>query len=403
MSKGKLKAKEASQSVGYGYSSILSDLLTSLNRPITNSDEYRSYYKQMLLNDETIGSGIEYLTGRIVSRIGAYSHEDERIRELVNRSIESIRGTLTEVRRSILRDSFVYGYGVGEYTLKSERGQWILSSIQILDPASLEFKMKEFEDNSYGIGSVIQKTGITEVEIPAEKCIIKTYGDSTSPYGRSLLRRCYRWWALKNAIPKLWAICLERFGMPILHGKASGNDTHKKLNEALSNLNSRSYITTDKESEVNAIYSPSGAISSNYTQAEELCDKMIYRAMFLPSLLGTGENGGSYSLGQVHFELFNATAASLAADYADAELEQIWRHIIEWNFGEQDDYGDFIITDTMPMSEKLTMSTMLMNLSQFGVIAPESDQKWIRETLGLPDMEEGAVSPEWQLEGRETE
>lgn len=154
----------------------------------------------------------------IVSRIGAYSHKDDRITDLVNRSIENIRGTITDARRGILRDSFVYGYGVGEYTLKSEAGRWILSSIQMLDPMSVEFKMEQFPDNSYGIGSVIQKAGITEVEIPAQKCIIKTYGDNTTLYGKSLLRRCYRWWSLKNAIPKLWAICLERFGMPILHG-----------------------------------------------------------------------------------------------------------------------------------------------------------------------------------------
>ena len=393
-----MKVQDAAQSVGYGYSSILTELLTALNRPITNSDEYRSYYKEMLMNDETIGTGIEYLTGRIVSRIGAYSHEDAKITELVNRSIESIRGTLTEVRRSILRDSFVYGYGVGEFTLKSEAGRWILSSIQVLDPTGLEIKMKQFADNSYGVGAVVQKSGLIEAEIPAEKCIIKTYGDSTTPYGKSLLRRCYRWWVLKKAIPKLWAICLERFGMPILHGKASGNETRKKLNEALSNLNSRSYITTDEKSEVQAIYSPSGAISSNYHQAEELCDKMMYRAMFLPSLLGAGENGGSYSLGQVHFELFNATAAALAEDYVDTELEMLWRPIIEWNYGEQADYGDFLITDTMPVSEKVAMSTMLMNLAQVGVIAPESDRDWIRDYLGLPDLEEGAVNPEWELE-----
>ena len=77
---------------------------------------------------------------------------------------------------------------------------------------------------------------------------------------------------------------------------------------------------------------------------------MIYRAMFLPSLLGSGENGGSYSLGQIHFELFNATAAALAEDYIDVELEMLWRPIIEWNFGPQENYGDFMITDAMPVS-----------------------------------------------------
>lgn len=397
MAKQVLKAKDASQSVGYGYSSILSQLLTALDRPITNSDEFRSYYKQMLSNDETIGTGLEYLTGRVVSRIGAYSHEDTKIKQLVDKSIESIRGTMTDVRRAILRDSFAYGYGVGEFTVKNDGGQWILSSIQVLDPTSIKFRMQQFKDNSYGIGAIIQDTGTGEVEIPAGKCIVKTYGDSTTPYGKSLLRRCYRWWSMKNAIPKLWAVCLERFGMPILHGQAADKDTAKKLNEALSNLNSRAFITTDKESEIHAIFTPSGAISSNYLQAEELADKMMYRAMFLPSLMGAGENGGSYSLGQVHSELFNATAAALAEDYVDAELEQLWRPLIEWNFGEQDNYGDFMVADTMPLSEKAAMSGMLLNLAQFGVIAPEADRDWIRESLGLPDLEEGAVTPEWQM------
>ncbi|MBR1437401.1 MAG: hypothetical protein IJ587_02570, partial [Synergistaceae bacterium] len=178
-----LKPKEVSQSVGYGYSQILNDILTALDRPILNNDEFRSYYKQMLSNDETIGTGMEYLTGRIVSRIGTYSHEDERIKELVDRSIESIKGTMTDVRRGILRDSFAYGYGVGEFTLKSENGRWILSSVQILDPTSVKFRMEKREDNSYGVGAVIQDAGFEEVEIPAGKCIIKTYGDSTTPYG----------------------------------------------------------------------------------------------------------------------------------------------------------------------------------------------------------------------------
>lgn len=397
MAKQSMKVKEAASSVGYGYSQIITELLTSLDRPITNSDEYRSYYKQMLMNDETVGTGLEYLTGRVVSRIGTYSHEDERIKGLVDRCIESIRGTLTEARRGILRDSFAYGFGVGEFTLKSEDGKWVLSSIQILDPTSLEFRMKKFDDNSYGVGSVVQKAGISEVEIPVGKCIIKTYGDNTTPYGKSLLRRCYRWWSFKNAIPKLWAVALERFGTPLFHVRTDSKSQEKDLDNAMRNMVSRSHIITDMKTEIHAIASTNGGMSGGYITAEELCDKMMYRAMFLPSLLGSGENGGSYSLGQVHLELFNATAAALAEDYIDTELEMLWRPIIEWNFGPQEDYGSFMITDAIPTGEKLSMSTMLLNLAQAGVIAPESDREWIREMLGLPEVEEGAVSPEWQL------
>lgn len=131
MSKQSMRAKEASQSVGYGYSGIISEILTALDRPITNSDAFRSYYKQMFSDDETIGTGLEYLTGRVVSRIGAYSHEDERIKELVDRSIESIRGTMTDIRYGILRIRLVYDYGTLEFTFKNNSGEWILTKVEI--------------------------------------------------------------------------------------------------------------------------------------------------------------------------------------------------------------------------------------------------------------------------------
>ena len=125
---------------------------------------------------------------------------------------------------------------------------------------------------------------------------------------------------------------------------------------------------------------------------------MMYRAMFLPSLLGSGENGGSYSLGQVHFELFNATAAALAEDYIDAELEQLWRSLIEWNFGKQENYGNFVINDTTPINEKVSLSSMFMNLAQVGMLDIESDRNLVREMLGLPELDEGAITPRWELE-----
>lgn len=401
--KKELTAHEAEQSIGYGFSKIINDLLTSIDRPITNSDQFKTYYKDMVSNDETISTALEYLTGGITAKIGSYVHNDERIQELVERSIESVRGTMTEIRRSILRDSFAYGFGIGEFTIKAENSSWLLSSIQILDPTSVELRMTQFEDNSYGVGAVVQKAGFNDVEVPAGKCIIKTYGDSTTPYGRSLLRRCYRWWSFKKAIPKLWAVALERFGMPILHAKTHGNTKAvDNLKVSLANLESRSYIVTDTETEINAV-SSTGVISDSYSLAEEYCDKMIYRAMFLPPLLGAGEYGGSYSLGKVHMDQFDKTVTALAVDYIDTELECLWRPLIEWNFGPQDNYGNFIINDLISSDEKKILSEMTLNLANSGVIDPDSDRNWIREQLGLPEADENAVFPRWQLENQKYE
>ena len=408
MGKGKkykaLSPQEATNSVGNGYSAIITQLLSSLDQPIRNTDQFRQFYKQMLEDDESIGTGLEYLAGRVVSKIGEFSHDNQRVKELVDHSIESVRGTMTEIRKDILRNSFAFGFGVAEFTVKNEGGVWVLSSMPVYDPSTISFKMARFPDNSYGIGAVMQKSGMgQDIEIPAGKCLIKTHGNGNSPYGHSLLRRCYRWWAFKRAVPKLWAVALERYGMPLLHGTADSEGTGKKLEEALANINSKAYVVTNDKCNVQTVGAPGGDISSGYMAADELCDKKIYRALFLPSLLGSGENGGSYSLGQVHLELFNATAVSLAEEYIDCELEQLWRPLIEWNFGPQENYGEFAITDSIPADEKKTLSEMLLNLANAGVVDPDSDREWMREVLGLPEPEEGAVFPKWELERKPKE
>ena len=77
MPKKELTAHDAEQSIGYGYSKIINDLLTALDRPITNSDEFRNYYKQMISNDETISTALEYLTGGVTAKIGSYTNSLE--------------------------------------------------------------------------------------------------------------------------------------------------------------------------------------------------------------------------------------------------------------------------------------------------------------------------------------
>ena len=41
---------------------------------------------------------------------------------------------------------------------------------------------------------------------------------------------------------------------------------------------------------------------------------------------------------------------------------------------------------------------MLLNLANAGVVDPDSDREWMREVLRLPEPEEGAVFPKWELE-----
>ncbi|MBQ7264454.1 MAG: hypothetical protein IJR14_12155, partial [Synergistaceae bacterium] len=67
-------------------------------------------------------------------------------------------------------------------------------------------------------------------------------------------------------------------------------------------------------------------------------------------------------------------------------------------------YGEIQIADEVGTEDKRLMTAMLADLAGIGAIDPETDRAWIRETLGLPDAEEGAAFPQWSLErGEERE
>jgi hypothetical protein len=391
----------SSKTIGYGYSRIAKSILDNMTQPIPNSDKFRRHYAEMIQEDETIGTGLDYLSGRVLSKIGTYVHQDERIKEFVDDCIENIHGTMKQSRKSLIYNAFGFGYGVGEYTVTPHEGQWRLSSLSVYDPLSLSFIPKKREDGSYTIGTVVQKvSGSEDIKIPAEKCVIFTNGNSSTPYGNPLLRRCYRWWIFKKAIPLLWSVSLERFGTPILYGKANTPALVEHMSEAFENLASKAYLITDTSSDISAIQGLTGG--GEFAVADELCDKKIYRALYLPSLLASGENGGSYALGGIHLELFDYQTTTYAEEYKEIELEQLWRPLIEFNFGPQDDYGDFTINDSMPMDEKLKMASLATALSSSGMLEPKDDMNVFREAFGLKKLEEEDLTA-WLLKQEEKE
>ncbi|MCF4151763.1 DUF935 domain-containing protein [Dethiosulfovibrio sp. F2B] len=389
--------KEKSKVFGFGYSDLAMQLMSAMDQPVANNDYKASQYKEML-NDETIGTGMEYLCYSIVGKIRGYSHPDEKIKDLIDNCQMSLRGTLEEARRSLLENGLGYGFGVSEFSLFENNGALSLSSLQSYDPQTLKFIFGKGEDNAIRIAKIRQSAGGKDLDIPVEKCVVYRHGTGSTPYGRSRLRRCWRWYAFKRAIPKFWAVALERFGMPALVGKSEDTEQMDKI---LSGAHSKSHFAIGLEDEISTL---NGGTSGNgttmgtgYEQALSFCNKMLYRAMFLPSLLEGGEGGGSYSLGAIHWRMFNDACLWLARELAEVEIEQLWRPIIEWNFGPQESYGELDVSDSGTPDEKKIMSEVFLNAVNGGYIYPdEGDAEWMRERLGFPEEPEGGEAVPWR-------
>lgn len=121
-----------------------------------------------------------------------------------------------------------------------------------------------------------------------------------NPYGKPLLSTLYWLWFFKQNGFKFWAKCLERFGTPILLGKADSSEPQEML-EALLNAHAQSVISVDKDDDVQVLNSAGGGSQG---QAFDLFNNAIIRQIqkvVLGQTLTSGnDGGGSRALGEVH-------------------------------------------------------------------------------------------------------
>jgi len=381
---------------GVGYSEVASQLMLDLTQPIYNNDAMLENYYEMSEMDETVGTGLEFLCFSVVRKMQSFTHENKKIQELVEQCVNNLQGTVEDMRKGVLMNAMIYGFGVGEFSLFPLKSQWILSALQVYDSRALSFVMEKKSNNSIGLKYVHQNLGFDQIFIPAEKCWVYRFNAITNPYGKSRLKRCWKWYSFKKAIPKLWAIALERYGMPALVGKSTDTDAMMSM---LSQLYSNAYAAILPDDEISVLEKPNGTgLGDAYERAASFCNKMIYRSLFLPSLLEAGEGGGSYSLGEVHWDMFDDACLWLAQELAEAEIEQLWRPIIEWNMGEQEDYGDIAVANTQSPEELKILSEIFSNGVNCGMLYPdEGDAEWMREKMHFPrEIELGGEPIPWR-------
>ena len=221
-------------------------------------------FKRMVDTDDTIGSGIDFLTIALAARIGRYVHPNEEITEFVNKTLEGIEGGWTKTIKSILSATWA-GFSVGEVVWANKEEGFVPQKIVILPPTTVLFETERTGEltpdgimqyqrnyNPYlatnGFGYLTGSAGLgvgflgmdagrpdpfakfgdfpfplrtansfnyLSIRIPTQKCIHFTFdaqGQSGNPYGRSLARRIYKYYVMEDAINQMMMIALDRKG-----------------------------------------------------------------------------------------------------------------------------------------------------------------------------------------------
>lgn len=445
-------------------------LYGSLSRFIANPSTVSvETYKRMLDTDETIGSGIDFLNLALIARFGDYTHPVPEIQKFVRRVLDQMEGSWHENLDEMLSAEWG-GFSVTEQIWKFEKDfdgapAFIPKKLVTYPPLTIVFAIDRhgevlpdgiyqyqrfhntfFNSNFLGLGGemdgfrpdMFASTGdfpypiriaadltYLTVKIPKEKVIhlrSSSTGKFNNPYGRSILRRVYKNWVLKDAFLKMWVVAADRKGTPLIVGYASPNDTVLEETQASGNMparadeamartlktihNSSFIVFPGKKGETYDIESVQVQGDMNvFKDGIDYFNKSIMRGLLIPSLVMTGGDGaGSYALGQEHHKVFNKIVDGKLKPYKQGILDQFIKKIIAYNFPksmwEKYGHGDFAVDEQdVEMMEKLANIYNVLTTAQYMSPEDQQDMDEVREKMNLKKKISVPLYQEPNLEG----
>jgi hypothetical protein len=379
-------------------------------------------FKRMVDTDDTTGSGVDFLTTCLAARLGRYVHKNPEITQHVNKALAAVDGGFAANLKEIFSAAWA-GFYVGEKVYANDPNLgFIPKKIAPLPPSTILFETErtgeitadgilQYQRNfnpyllgrgvgyfggtvSVGLGfatsnndrpDVFAKLGdlpfplrtansfnYLSIRIPREKCIHYAFdaqGKFRNPYGRSLLRRCYKYYVMKDAILQMMAVALDRKGTaltivyydpnaPIYDpsrvptGQTAVGNAKAAIHPgeaaklAMKNVHNDSviYLPGKKDEIYGVDFMPQSPNTGDFIAALDFCNKSIMRALLIPALI-FGDGAGGYALGEVHQKTFEKVLDGVNAGAEDVLLKQWVHDILVLNFPrsmwEKDGLGSF--------------------------------------------------------------
>lgn len=423
-------------------------------------------YKRMIDTDETIGSGVDFLTTILASRLGTYQHENDEITQWVNNALNQVQGGFYNTVKELLSASWA-GFAVQEIVWQNHDLGFIPEKLVTLPPSTMLFEVERTgELTSDGIlqyqrnlnpallgggglfGSGFAGTAFTQpgrqdpyarlgdfpfpiriantfqylsIRIPTAKCIHYSFdaqGKFGNPYGRSLLRRAYKYYILKDAFLQMLSIALDRKGTPLMVVFANPNHTVADQDKMVAGQNARGkdigiradaaalratrnihndsviVLPGKKDEHFSIDMQQQQSNADVFIASIELCNRSIMRALLIPSLIfNAGDGSGSYALGQEHANTFEKIVDGMLEGLKQTLITQLIKRMIQYNFPEsvwkKDGFGDFAKRDFTNDERDKILSSYEKAVNMGAIDMNDlNDLNKVRETLGFQERSE---------------
>lgn len=361
----------------------------------------------MLNKDTTVYSCCQLKTARVVELAGVYQNKDKRIEDWINKNINNFEGSLSDLY-SAASTAIPLGMSVQEILFDSSgispKKEWRLKGFNVLNPAESQISFKVTNGKESHL--LLQETD-RKVSIPMWKIFHITSG-SIGSFGRRKLfgfpelSRVAVFVKLKQYIYSQMAVAARTRATGVVVGRTHTNvrvpevalnkkgdlsPTGKTITAAqnlfnnIKDIQNFSVLVTDKNEEIESLSLPTGDLF--YRTALELCKDEINRGLLVPGLL-LDRPAASYSLSDNQLTMFDSNIKQIVTQVEEKLLERVWKPLIIWNFGRQEQYGEYV--SKSPSSTQLDAQRIqeIYQAMAQGVLTPDLEIKnLIRKHLSL--------------------
>lgn len=369
-------------------------------------------FRRMVDTDDTVGSGIDFLQTCLAARIGQYQHPSPEITEFVNKALDNLEGGRFNSMRDTLEGTWA-GFNVQEIVWRNDAMGFVPHKLVPLPPTSILFETErtgeltsdgilQYQRNynpaqlGYGMGygwgwtnggfwgspdpfarfgdfpfpiRSANTYSYLSIRIPKLKCIHyanRSPGQFGNPYGRSMLRRAYKWWVMKDTFLRFLSIALDRKGTPLNivffdpnatvlppgaqtgHAQQRGNpNAGTRASDAAAlafrgvHGDSTIFLPGKKGQVFDVQTIPQGSNADDFIASIKECNAGIMRALLIPSLIfQNGDGQGSFALGQEHAKTWEKILDGMNEALKGCWIDQLISQIIIYNFPESAWKGD---------------------------------------------------------------
>jgi phage gp29-like protein len=299
---------------------------------------------------------------------------------------EFLRGVVEDARfgdllRGLL-DALGKGYSVVEVLWGEHLGRWVPIAYKWRDPRLFRYDTDTL--------SVLRIKGATidqdrDLE-PGHFVRLEASHKTGVPIRGGLARLACVAAMIKSYSIKDWLAFAEVYGQPLRVGRypaSATEDDVSRLYSAVANLGTDFAAVLPETSRIELVSAHASGGGEVFARLAEYVDAQISKAVLGQTM--TTDNGSSLAQAQVHEQVRQDLLAADGASLADAINQQLVRHLIDVNYGEQPAYPRLVLRpDQIEDAEALSRAVTPLVTAGLRVSASE-----IRERLRLREPEDG--------------